>query len=214
MPIGYGHVLTSTANPELRQKTVMHSFLGVGAPEAILVAVVALVVFGPKGLADAAKSLGQTLRAFQPTIREVVEVSQEIKGTLEQELGLDEIRQAATMRPTPKPIRTDTSSSTDDAPSSSSMAASSSGSSNLQPISEEFAKQLDPEIELKRAMSEQAAWGGAAPAAGAAAAAAAAAPEQQPPAAAAAAPAGQDLSKLSLTELEAELARRKNAQQA
>lgn len=100
-----------------------HSFLGVGAPEAILVAVVALVVFGPKGLADvstpatsaggiglfadcicspevamqagadcscclcclqAAKSLGQTLRAFQPTIREVVEVSQEIKGTLEQ----------------------------------------------------------------------------------------------------------------------------------
>lgn len=28
------------------------SFLGVGAPEAILVAVVALVVFGPKGLAD------------------------------------------------------------------------------------------------------------------------------------------------------------------
>lgn len=30
----------------------MRSFLGVGAPEAILVAVVALVVFGPKGLAD------------------------------------------------------------------------------------------------------------------------------------------------------------------
>lgn len=34
--------------------------------------------------AQAAKSLGQTLRAFQPTIKEVVEVSQEIKGTLEQ----------------------------------------------------------------------------------------------------------------------------------
>lgn len=33
---------------------------------------------------QAAKSLGQTLRAFQPTIREVVEVSNEIKGTLEQ----------------------------------------------------------------------------------------------------------------------------------
>jgi hypothetical protein len=31
---------------------VLQSFLGVGAPEAILVAVVALVVFGPKGLAD------------------------------------------------------------------------------------------------------------------------------------------------------------------
>ena len=33
-------------------QTIMQSFLGVGAPEAILVAVVALVVFGPKGLAD------------------------------------------------------------------------------------------------------------------------------------------------------------------
>jgi hypothetical protein len=33
---------------------------------------------------QAAKSVGQTLRAFQPTIKEVVEVSQEIKGTLEQ----------------------------------------------------------------------------------------------------------------------------------
>ena len=31
---------------------VAHSFLGVGAPEALLVGVVALVVFGPKGLAD------------------------------------------------------------------------------------------------------------------------------------------------------------------
>jgi hypothetical protein len=33
---------------------------------------------------QAAKSVGQTLRAFQPTIKEVVQVSQEIKGTLEQ----------------------------------------------------------------------------------------------------------------------------------
>jgi sec-independent protein translocase protein TatA len=36
-------------------QTVMQSFLGVGAPEAILVAVVALVVFGPKGLADVSR---------------------------------------------------------------------------------------------------------------------------------------------------------------
>lgn len=28
------------------------SFLGIGAPEAILVGIVALVVFGPKGLAE------------------------------------------------------------------------------------------------------------------------------------------------------------------
>ena len=31
--------------------------------------------------------MGKTLKAFQPTIREVVEASQDIKGTLEQVLG-------------------------------------------------------------------------------------------------------------------------------
>ena len=36
---------------------------------------------------QAAKSVGKTLKAFQPTIREVVEASQDIKGTLEQVLG-------------------------------------------------------------------------------------------------------------------------------
>ena len=50
------------------------SIFGVGAPEAILVGVVALLVFGPKGLAQAARGLGQTLRAFQPTIRELTQV--------------------------------------------------------------------------------------------------------------------------------------------
>ena len=34
-----------------------------GAPEALVIGVVALLVFGPKGLADIAKQLGQTLRA-------------------------------------------------------------------------------------------------------------------------------------------------------
>ncbi|KAG1674274.1 hypothetical protein FOA52_013463 [Chlamydomonas sp. UWO 241] len=76
------------------------SFLGVGAPEALLVGVVALVVFGPKGLADAAKSLGTAVRSFQPAIKEVVGVSQELKATLDRELGLDELREAA--RPQPR----------------------------------------------------------------------------------------------------------------
>jgi TatA/E family protein of Tat protein translocase len=47
------------------------SIFGVGAPEAFVIGVVALLVFGPKGLADAARGLGQTLRAFQPTIKEL-----------------------------------------------------------------------------------------------------------------------------------------------
>lgn len=55
------------------------SFLGIGAPEALLAGVVALLVFGPKGLAEAAKSVGSALRSFQPTIKEVISVSQELK---------------------------------------------------------------------------------------------------------------------------------------
>jgi hypothetical protein len=38
-------------------------------------------------LLQAARSVGSTLKAFQPTIREVVEVSQDIKGTLEKASG-------------------------------------------------------------------------------------------------------------------------------
>ncbi|EEH53761.1 twin arginine targeting family, partial [Micromonas pusilla CCMP1545] len=61
------------------------SLFGVGAPEALVIGVVALLVFGPKGLAEIAKSLGQTLKAFQPTIRELQDVSREFKATLEDE---------------------------------------------------------------------------------------------------------------------------------
>ena len=71
-----------------------------GAPEALVIGVVALLVFGPKGLAEIAKQLGSTLRAFQPTIRELQEVSREFKETLEDEIGLDDIR-----NPTPTPRR-------------------------------------------------------------------------------------------------------------
>ncbi|KAI4340886.1 hypothetical protein MLD38_025681 [Melastoma candidum] len=76
-----------------RGMTVYASLFGVGAPEALVIGVVALLVFGPKGLAEVARNLGKTLRAFQPTIRELQEVSREFKSTLEKEIGLDEISQ-------------------------------------------------------------------------------------------------------------------------
>ncbi|PWA46912.1 sec-independent protein translocase protein TATB, chloroplastic [Artemisia annua] len=83
------------------RKGVFASLFGVGAPEALVIGVVALLVFGPKGLAEVlalvlgpsnflkgvrntsmypeivvpiakiAKNLGKTLRTFQPTIREL-----------------------------------------------------------------------------------------------------------------------------------------------
>ncbi|XP_059629240.1 sec-independent protein translocase protein TATB, chloroplastic [Cornus florida] len=72
-------------------KAVYASLFGVGAPEALVIGVVALLVFGPKGLAEVARNLGKTLREFQPTIKELQEVSREFKSTLEREIGLDEI---------------------------------------------------------------------------------------------------------------------------
>ncbi|XWS48462.1 hypothetical protein CRYUN_Cryun13aG0079500 [Craigia yunnanensis] len=72
-------------------KVIHASLFGVGAPEALVIGVVALLVFGPKGLAEVARNLGKTLRAFQPTIRELQEVSREFKSTLEREIGLDEM---------------------------------------------------------------------------------------------------------------------------
>ncbi|KAJ4770584.1 Sec-independent protein translocase protein TatA [Rhynchospora pubera] len=74
-----------------RRNVVVASLFGVGAPEALVIGVVALLVFGPKGLAEVARNLGKTLRAFQPTIRELQEVSKEFKSTLEREIGLDEM---------------------------------------------------------------------------------------------------------------------------
>ncbi|KAH7538078.1 sec-independent protein translocase protein TATB, chloroplastic [Ziziphus jujuba] len=74
-----------------KNRVVYASLFGVGAPEALVIGVVALLVFGPKGLAEVARNLGKTLRAFQPTIRELQEVSREFKSTLEKEIGLDEV---------------------------------------------------------------------------------------------------------------------------
>ncbi|XP_024012680.1 sec-independent protein translocase protein TATB, chloroplastic isoform X2 [Eutrema salsugineum] len=85
-----------SSNPEKKRRcskgmVVRASLFGVGAPEALVIGVVALLVFGPKGLAEVARTLGKTLRAFQPTIRELQDVSRDFKSTLEREIGLDEV---------------------------------------------------------------------------------------------------------------------------
>ncbi|KAJ6971306.1 sec-independent protein translocase protein TATB [Populus alba x Populus x berolinensis] len=73
-------------------KVIHASLFGVGAPEALVIGVVALLVFGPKGLAEVARNLGKTLRAFQPTIKELqVGGVKGIQEHLEREIGLDEI---------------------------------------------------------------------------------------------------------------------------
>lgn len=119
------------------------AIFGVGAPEAILVGVVALVLFGPKGLAQAAKSLGQVVKSVAPTLRELTDISSDLKSTIEDEIGLKEIRDELESTLSPLSTSSSTSSST-----------SRSGAKPRQAALEE-----DPDIEAKRAASMKAAWG-------------------------------------------------------
>ena len=44
------------------------------------------------GAPQAAKGLGKAVRAFAPTLQELTSVSRDLKNTLDNELGIDEIR--------------------------------------------------------------------------------------------------------------------------
>ena len=167
----------------------------------------ALLVFGPKGLAEAVKAAGKTLRSFQPTLRELASVSSDLRNTLEEQIGLDDIRAeftgvglpaAATRR-----VESESAAGDDEGLPSVSAAAD---------ALEESAAAVTPaadDIEALRAASEREAWGGNvppvlsaddAPLQGASLDLFAAAPS--PPTTAA-------LETASLEQLEAELARRR-----
>lgn len=124
---------------------VRASVLGVGAPEAAVVGVVALTVFGPKGLAELARNAGKTVRAFQPTIRELQRVSREFRDTLEQEIALDDADEIFDDKPNPSSSSSNSArSARNEAPASSSAAVDTDGSGVTE--------------EMKR-KSEQMAWG-------------------------------------------------------
>ena len=121
-----------------------------GAPEALVIGVVALLVFGPKGLADIAKQLGQTLRAFQPTIKELQEVSREFRDTLEDEIGLDEIRNDIAGVTAPVPTKRQ-------APAPDPVSADTAVSAPSAPSADESENMVTEEM---RAQAAAAAWGG------------------------------------------------------
>jgi len=62
---------------------------GIGMPEFILIAVVALIVFGPKKLPDLAKSMGKAVREFK-------KATSELKETMQVDTELSEVKQAFT----------------------------------------------------------------------------------------------------------------------
>lgn len=130
------------------------SFFGVGAPEAVVVGLVAVVIFGPQGIAEAAKSLGQTVKALKPTYDELVTTSQDMKSTLESSLGIDDVRRSL-------------SSATDFDTSSMGTTATSTQSFQNEDGSPKFSlgstgsgsDSSDPDIEAKRAKAAEMAWG-------------------------------------------------------
>jgi Tat protein translocase TatB subunit len=62
---------------------------GIGMPELILIAVVALIVLGPKRLPDLAKSMGRALREFK-------KATSELKDTLQVDGEFSEVKKAFT----------------------------------------------------------------------------------------------------------------------
>ena len=62
---------------------------GIGMPELILIAVVALIVLGPKKLPDLAKSMGRAVREFK-------KATSELKETLQVDSEFSEVKKAFT----------------------------------------------------------------------------------------------------------------------
>jgi TatA/E family protein of Tat protein translocase len=74
-------------------------FLGIGPLELILILVLALVIFGPKDIEKAGKSIGKSLNKFvrSDTWRTINQTSQELRNLpnrLMRESGLDEIQKS------------------------------------------------------------------------------------------------------------------------
>jgi TatA/E family protein of Tat protein translocase len=165
-------------SPARRGPAPPASFFGVGAPEALLVGVVAVGVFGPKGLAEAVKAVGATLRTFQPTLRELASVSSDLRNTLEEQIGLDEIRAEFQGIGAPPPARAAArveeaaaavvEGEGEGAPAatlSETVAALEAGGEGGDADSDADALPLfaEGDIEAMRAASSEAAWGGSMP---------------------------------------------------
>lgn len=69
-------------------------FGSIGMPELIIILVIALIIFGPRKLPELGKSLGRSLNEFK-------KASTDLQNTLEQEIKIEEQKEAAA-----KPVTT------------------------------------------------------------------------------------------------------------
>jgi sec-independent protein translocase protein TatA len=68
-------------------------FGSIGMPELIIIFVIALIIFGPRKLPELGRSLGKSLAEFK-------KASNELKNTLEEEIRIEEAKDADTKRET------------------------------------------------------------------------------------------------------------------
>ena len=59
----------------------------IGMPEMVIIAVIALIIFGPRKLPELGKSLGKSIAEFK-------RASNELKSTLEEEIRTEELNEA------------------------------------------------------------------------------------------------------------------------
>ena len=72
-------------------------FGSIGMPELIIIFVIALIIFGPRKLPELGRSLGKSLAEFK-------KASNELKNTLEEEIRIEEAKEAEAKRDAqPKP---------------------------------------------------------------------------------------------------------------
>ncbi|HEY7290892.1 MAG TPA: TatA/E family twin arginine-targeting protein translocase [Vicinamibacterales bacterium] len=67
-------------------------FGSIGMPELIIIFVIALIIFGPRKLPELGRSLGKSLAEFK-------KASNELRSTLEEEIRIEEQKEAT--KPTP-----------------------------------------------------------------------------------------------------------------
>ena len=71
-------------------------FGSIGMPELIIIFVIALIIFGPRKLPELGRSLGKSLAEFK-------KASNELRNTLEEEIRVEEQKEAAAARQAPPP---------------------------------------------------------------------------------------------------------------
>jgi TatA/E family protein of Tat protein translocase len=72
-------------------------FGSIGMPELIIILVIALIIFGPRKLPELGKSLGRSLNEFK-------KASTDLQNTLEQEIKIEEQKEAASKTAPPHTV--------------------------------------------------------------------------------------------------------------